>query len=183
MTVPKQPQDQEPKLYVFRVRVLGGAYAPANARSIWREIEIKGEQTLADLGQAIPLAFNFTDPHMWSFFLSGEAWDTSTEYGLDNEPNPLTGEQAKLAHRIRIRDVPFPGTTSAKGFLYLFDFGDEWHFGVKLLRQGPPEEARKRYPRVVAKHGDAPPQYPEFEDDEEYEEDELDVDGGSDARR
>src|SRR5215211_9457258 len=56
----------------FRVRVLGGFYAPPDATKIWREIELRTDQTLADLGRLIPPAFGFDDDHLWSFFLSGK---------------------------------------------------------------------------------------------------------------
>jgi hypothetical protein len=46
-----------PATYTFRVRILGGFYAPPGARQIWRELELTADQTLADLGDAIPLAF------------------------------------------------------------------------------------------------------------------------------
>ena len=69
----------EPPIYTLRVRVLGGYYAPPGAAEVWREIEVAANQTLADLGNAIPLAFDFDDPHLWSFFLSGKAWDRATE--------------------------------------------------------------------------------------------------------
>ena len=52
-------------------------------------------------------------------------------------------------------------------FLFLFDYGDEWHFGVKLRRVSEQVEPRVQYPRVVASQGDAPPQYPDFEEDED----------------
>ena len=61
-----------PTTYAFRVRILGGFYAPPDAGQIWRELELTGGQTLADLGEVIPLAFGFNDPHLWSFFLSGK---------------------------------------------------------------------------------------------------------------
>ena len=61
----------EPPIYTFRVRIRGGYYAPAGEAAVWREIEIAANQTLADLGNAIPLAFDFDDPHLWSFFFSG----------------------------------------------------------------------------------------------------------------
>jgi hypothetical protein len=51
--------------------------------------------------------------------------------------------------------------------LFLFDFGDEWHFGVKLRRITKQVESDAQYPRVVASQGEAPPQYPDPEDDEE----------------
>jgi hypothetical protein len=44
--------------------------------------------------------------------------------------------------------------------LFLFDYGDEWRFRVKL--QGTARKlAKGRYPRVVATQGKAPEQYPD----------------------
>src|SRR5215472_11779741 len=158
--MPRTRRQVEPPIYTFRVRILGGFLAPADARSIWREIEVAANQTLADLGTAIPLAFGFDDPHLWSFFLSGQAWDRATEYALDSQPDPFGGPPARAARQVRIGEVPFPGATGKKEFLFLFDYGDEWHFGVKLVRQSPTVEPGAHYPRVVAQMGDAPPQYP-----------------------
>lgn len=163
----------EPPIYTFRVRILGGYFAPSTARSVWREIEIAATQTLAELGDAIPLAFDFDDPHLWSFFLSGRAWDHDSEYALHSEPDPFGGRVAHAARRALIRDVPWPGASGKKEVLFLFDYGDEWHFGVKLVRQSPTVEAGARYPRIVAQHGEAPPQYPEV-DEEEWDEDDAD---------
>ncbi len=44
-----------PTTYTFRVRILGGFYAPPDAGQIWRELELTGGQTLADLGEVIRL--------------------------------------------------------------------------------------------------------------------------------
>lgn len=175
-------QTWEPPIYTFRVRILQGFFAPVDARSIWREIEVAANQTLADLGNAIPLAFDFDDPHLWSFFFNGKAWDTASEYALTSpEDDFLTSQQgiadvdvddepvAHLAKSVKIQDAPFPGTTGKREFLFLFDYGDEWRFGVKLMRQSPTIEPGARYPRVVASAGDAPPQYPLL-DEEEYDE-------------
>jgi hypothetical protein len=51
--------------------------------------------------------------------------------------------------------------------MFLFDYGDEWRFRVSLRETGA-KIAKVRYPRIVATHGDAPPQYPdpdELDDD------------------
>jgi hypothetical protein len=156
-----------PATYTFRVRILGGVYAPPDGRQIWRELELTGNQTLGDLGEAIPLAFGFDDPHLWSFFLSGKPWDDATEYA--RSPSPDDGRPARAADRLRIGDAP-----AGKEFLFLFDYGDEWHFGVRLVRTGAAPEPAVRYPRVVASRGQAPAQYPPVEDDwyEQPEEDE-----------
>ena len=172
--MPRTRQPPEPPIYVFRVRIVGGFYAPEDARSVWREIEVAANQTLADLGTAIPLAFGFDDPHLWSFFLSGRPWDRQSEYVLHSEPDLFEGgPRPRAAKRISIRDVPLPGAAGKKEFLFLFDYGDEWYFGVKLMRLGPSVEPGVRYPRVVAQAGAAPPQYPEVEDEDEDEEDDL----------
>jgi hypothetical protein len=74
--------------------------------------------------------------------------------------------RGRAASRVRIRDLPLPGATGKKEFLFLFDYGDEWHFGVKLVRTCDAVEPGVRYPRVVASHGEAPPQYPNLDDDD-----------------
>ncbi len=157
----------EPPIYTFRARIRGGYDTPSRATEVWREIEVAANQTLADLGNAIPLAFDFDDPHLWSFFLSGKAWDRASEYALHSAPNLLGGARPRAAGQVPIREVPFPGTTGKKEFLFLFDYGDEWHFGVKLRRVTEQVEPGALYPRVVARQGDAPPQYPDPEDDED----------------
>jgi len=52
-----------------------------------------------------------------------------------------------------------------KKMLFLFDYGDEWHFIVELKGVEPQSENAK-YPFVVESVGDAPPQY--GEPDEEF---------------
>lgn len=53
-----------------------------------------------------------------------------------------------------------------KKMLYLFDYGDEWHFRVECLR-GEPAEAKARYPKLLESVGEAPPQYGDHDDDDE----------------
>ena len=50
--------------------------------------------------------------------------------------------------------------------LFLFDYGDEWHFIVELKGIKPPEE-NVEYPLVVKSVGEAPPQYEEMEEKNE----------------
>lgn len=164
----------EPPIYTFRVRILGGPYEPPDETDIWRDIEIAANQTLADLGEAIPLTFDFDDPHLWSFFLSGKPWDQATEYTVHDEPDPFGERGGHPADDVLIRDVPYPGKSGQKEFLYLFDYGDEWHFGVKLRRVSEQAEPGVSYPRVVASQGEAPPQYPSLDDDWDEDDEEAD---------
>ena len=149
--MPRRRVAPEPPIFTFRVRLRGGVAGAATTLEVWREIEIAANQTLADLGAAIPAAFDFDDPHLWSFFLSGKAWDRATEYALQGDAG------AHVADRVAIRDVPLPGVTRKKEFLFLFDYGDEWHFGVKLVRVTDRVDPTAPYPRVVGQVGERRP--------------------------
>jgi hypothetical protein len=149
---------------IFRIRIVGGFYAPPQASKVWREVELRADQTLADLGGLIPPAFGFDDDHLWSFFLSGKPWDRASEYARMPDPELLPGAGRRGAGRLRVVDAP-----AGREFLFLFDYGDEWHFGVRLARTGAVEPG-VRYPRVVAGEGEAPPQYPELEDEGDWDE-------------
>jgi Plasmid pRiA4b ORF-3-like protein len=178
--MPRTSRQPEPPIYTFRVRILEGLAAPEDTRLAWREIAIAANQTLADLGEAIPLAFGFEDPHLWSFFLSGEVWDRATEYALSSDPDPFGGPRAHAARRTAIGEVPLPGANGKQEFLFLFDYGDEWHFGVQLVRRSATVEPDARYPHVVAQQGTAPPQYPDLDDEEELDEEEEEEEEGMD---
>jgi hypothetical protein len=60
-----------------------------------------------------------------------------------------------------------------KRFLYLFDYGDEWRFDVRVHAMREDADPDAEYPLLVESVGEAPPQYPEWE--EEYEEDDEDL--------
>ena len=105
----------EPPIYTFRVRILGGFYAPPGSQLIWREIALAANQTLRELGKAIPLAFDFDDPHMWSFFLSGKPWDTASEYTLYPEPDYFSGAVASDAEPDTYPQCALPRKNRQKG--------------------------------------------------------------------
>ena len=81
-------------------------------------------------------------------------------------------DEAPDVDDILIRDLPYPGKTGKKEFLFLFDYGDEWEFGVKLLDAKGKLTPNTDYPRLTASRGDAPPQYPPWDEDDEEGDDE-----------
>jgi hypothetical protein len=66
------------KTYTFKVSL-------ADDEDIWRKIELPASWTLEDLHYTIQDAFEFDGSHLYSFFMSGEAWDSSTEYTLTDD--------------------------------------------------------------------------------------------------
>lgn len=156
------------KTYIFKVKL-------NHDKRIWRKIEILGSQTLGDLHMAIQEAFNFDADHLYSFFMSGKAWDDSDSeyYHPEADVDPL--EMRRVLSLIR-GSQPQPRLPATKvrieslnlklkqKFLYLFDYGDEWHFEVEFLKEGSPEKAH--YPRITDSRGEAPQQYTDDEEEE-----------------
>ncbi len=66
------------KTYTFHVSQPGGG-------RVWRKIELSGDQTLEELHFAIQDAYDWDADHLYSFFMSGRAWDSSSEYCLPED--------------------------------------------------------------------------------------------------
>lgn len=130
---------------------------------LYRDLELAGTSSLEDLAAAIVGAFGFDFDHAFGFY-SGSGFhyhDAAERYELfadmgDADPG------VKGVRRIKLSTAfPEPG----KEMLFLFDYGDEWRFKVKLTGLGQ-KEPGVSYPRVVKQVGTAPPQYPELDDEE-----------------
>jgi len=57
---------------------------------------------------------------------------------------------------VEIGELPL---TPGQALDLLYDFGDNWHFNVKL-ESIEPAGTRRKLPKVLEKHGKAPEQYP-----------------------
>jgi len=144
------PPGAEQQGYRLRVRL---RWMP----KVWREVEMPGDHTLENLHSIIHRAFEWDNDHLYAFYLSGKRGDTLTEVGAptnfgDEEP-PLTSEVA-LAHLELKR---------GQKFLYLFDFGDNLEHDIEYLSAFKPERTTT-YPRVTEVHGEAPAQYPAWDE-------------------
>ncbi|MBN1485037.1 MAG: SEC-C domain-containing protein [Chloroflexia bacterium] len=157
-TVPEEepvPEGQV-RVYTFKVTYMYD-------REVWRTIEIAASQTLEDLHWAIQEAVDFDDDHLYSFFMSGKAWDNETAYSSPYADGPSAAE-------VRIDDL---NLREKQRFLYLFDYGDKHRFEVKLLAVRSQEDTGT-YPHIVERHGKNPQQYIWYEED--YDEDEFEDD-------
>ena len=266
---------------------------------VWRKVELPATATLADLHNSIQFAYDFGNDHLYSFFMSGKAWDSKSEYCLPEDADPwdffdsdvdlddedldddledddeLSVEGMELAQSLlglpeppelsedeelemptvdqarsmfaelqnnpEARELFLQGMATQLGlppamaqmivgnlenvfgnmsdqdlekilnmnenmfgagamgdpfgndaagdvrtttlaslnlhkgqkFLYLFDYGDEWRFNVKVDAINQDADPSLEYPRLVEEVGKAPVQYEGWdEDDEEWDEDE-----------
>ena len=243
-------------------------------KSVSRKVELPAEATLEWLHYAIQDAYNFNADHLYSFFMSGKAWDESSEYTLPEDVDPWdgasfgeddddddddlftdatglppgmpTGAQMPTPDQLRgmmqmlksdpqareqfmqvmseqtglppmmvqmlmgnmesalsgmsneqvnellqmdspfgddddedggeeaagdVRATPLASLNLRKGqnFLYLFDYGDEWRFNVRLHAINENGDPEAEYPKIVESVGTAPQQYPDWEEEEEEE--------------
>jgi len=153
---------------IYRLKVtLLGVPPWATDKTVWRNIEMKGSQTLDQLHRAIFKAFDRFDEHLYSFFMTKDRRDATQEYASpylfeDNDfpfgGRPFSARNAKL-DRLGLRP--------RRKFYYVFDYGDNWEHVVEVLSVKD-EEPVGRYPRISERHGESPLQYGEWD---EYDED------------
>ncbi|MEM7534242.1 MAG: hypothetical protein AAF639_18825 [Chloroflexota bacterium] len=196
------------KSYVFHVSL------PGTGR-LWRKIEIPAHYTLSHLHYAIQQAFEMHSDHLYSFFMSGKAWDQNSRYALpegyppwsigeiinldevesvlaEAERQAIEREEEKKREeeayidkmlkfypddlpdgvRQQIIDsffrIPEPpgdvlstmlgslGFKPKQTFLYLYDYGDEHRFKVRVHAIHEDADPNAEYPRTVEATGRVP---------------------------
>ncbi len=196
------------KTYTFHVSL------PGTGRT-WRKVEMSADQTLEDLHFAIQDAYEWDADHLYSFFMSGQAWDESSEYCLPEgsdpwgepiddedeeewpEPTPEEHEQALRAllgggegmtveemqayvdafldeyfaeedelgsGNVQTTTLEELDLEPRQEFIYLFDYGDEWRFKVRVHAINENADPEAEYPRLVESVGEAPEQYPAWDE-------------------
>ena len=95
----------------------------------YRHIQISESATLYRLSSAILGSVDFDNDHLHSFFMSNRFWDGDNEYASPDggDPDGVRGYSDK------VKLLKFRLCKGDK-FLYLFDYGDEWRFLIKVLR-------------------------------------------------
>jgi hypothetical protein len=145
-------------LYVVIVYLQSGPLGEKFAgKEVSRVIEIRGDQTLEQLHQAIFLAYNRREQHLYEFQLGKRPMDPKgPNYGLPDDPSPTKGRHGD-ARTTTLDDL---GLKPGRAFGYWFDFGDDWYHQVQVERVEPAIPT-VTYPRVIKRVGKSPPQYPE----------------------
>ncbi len=162
----------DPRLHdaVLRLRVY-----MASDRSVWREIEVLGQQPLWQLDEAIQQSFGW--PVRLSSFLPKDTEDGDETYESSLVEDTISVPKAPIGLLVQ----------KPRDFCnYMYDVEEHgiWH-RVRLVSVGE-REPGVEYPRTVRSHGEVPPldfeddedddDFDEFEDDEEFEIDEDDED-------
>ncbi|MBR7085519.1 MAG: hypothetical protein IKI37_10155 [Oscillospiraceae bacterium] len=128
-------------------------------KGCYRHLKISGRKTLEELSDSILWAFDFDNDHLHAFFMNNRAWDDTACYS-----SPYAEDGCPTTDKHTLQSVSLK---AGQKFLYIFDFGDEWHFECKVLKILD-EDTKET--ELIKSQGQAPEQYPDYEEDDFYEE-------------
>ena len=157
-------------LYTLDVFIMSGPIARSFAKKnkvISRTIQIRGDQTLEELHHAIFNAFDREEEHMYEFQIGGKGpMDPQARryvlpvgiHYLEPEGQPAEDvKQTKIGSLgLRVKDV----------FGYWFDFGDDWWHQINVVAIEE-KAVRGKFPKVIKRIGKSPPQYADWDEEED----------------
>jgi hypothetical protein len=150
------PFDYPDGVYRFKVKF-------QHARRIYRTIALRSTDTMQDLYLAIQNAIQWGSDHLYSFFLYGNRGEDRDLHMVGRWEYEHGESDNQPAH---LWQIGMLGFTLKHTFHYLFDYGDMHEFEIDVV--GIEEQADPGdYPRIVASRGEAPEQYPTWEDEED----------------
>lgn len=125
---------------------------------VWRRIAINGKQPLITLADAILASVEFDNDHLHEF-------SYTNRFGItERVSHPYLDEAELVSSEVLVGEAPI---SIGGRMTFLFDFGDNWEFDV-LLETVEPKRIRQRY-KILETHGEAPEQYPDWDDWDESE--------------
>lgn len=110
-------------------------------------------------------AFDRWEEHLYAFNLGSGPYDRSKIYAMRMAPEELAGSE-KPAGFVNTTTIDDLKLTVDRAFGYAFDFGDDWQHQINV-EAIEPAPARGKYPKVIKRIGDSPPQYPDLDEDDE----------------
>lgn len=141
------------RTYIFKTNLLHNP-------EIIREIEILENASLYKLAEVIVGSYNFNFDHCFGFFnkiAESRYFDSEKKYELftDLGDEGIEPTGAGSVKKTKTKEV---WQSIGDKMLFLFDYGDNWQFIIKLIGFGK-KTAKQKYPRILKKIGKAPRQY------------------------
>ncbi|PJB71436.1 MAG: hypothetical protein CO093_05175 [Alphaproteobacteria bacterium CG_4_9_14_3_um_filter_47_13] len=137
-------------------------------KKTYRDIAIQGEQSLYKFAESIIDSFDFDLDHAFGFFSNLESpygsSEESYELFADMEDYEPVQENTKGVEKTKIADV----YEQDKKMLFLFDYGDDWIFMTECIKVQP-ATSNDHLPKIINSVGEAPEQYPDYEDCDDEE--------------
>jgi Plasmid pRiA4b ORF-3-like protein len=157
------------RLYTFDVLITSGPMTESFVKKncvISRTIQIHGDQTLEVLHNTIFYAFNREEEHLYEFQIGGQGPmdPKARRYTL----HLYTDDEDSPAGYVEWTTIESLGLSVDDAFGYWFDFGDSWWHQINVVAI---EETagRGEFPKVIKRIGASPPQYVDWDDEDEEE--------------
>lgn len=136
------PRKKSQSVYQLKI-TLRGVQPP-----IWRRVQVCSDGTLGHLHWVIQFAMGWTNSHLHSFSIQGQAYSMPMpDLGLDDldmrDEQPVKLSKVILGEKFK--------------FFYIYDFGDSWEHEV-LVEKVLPAESDARYPRCLKAKRACPPE-------------------------
>jgi len=119
-------------------------------KSPYRIIAMPSSTNLHQLAKIVTESFDFDFDHLFAYF--------------DDFRNPWESDKA-IENNFKKITIDSIFTRKGKKWLFLYDFGDEWHFYLSLEDVFSDDDV-KAYPKIIETKGEAPEQYETYEDDD-----------------
>lgn len=153
--MPKQPCGL--RYYIFDV----GIKNQKDQKAV-RKIQIAETKSLYNFAMLITQAFGFNFDHAFGFYSDFKKYhDSESVYELFTDMGEPTFPRAKGVKNTKIKQA---FKKIGEQMLFLFDYGDGWHFSVELKEIKPAEKWDSK-PIILESVGEAPEQYPPCEDE------------------
>jgi hypothetical protein len=156
------PTRADRRLYTLEVFIISGPVTKKFVKKnpvISRIIQVRGDQTLQDLHQAIFDAFDRWDQHMYEFQFGKRPMDPeATRYVLPGAFKIQTEQGRPPAGRVDQTTIDSLDLKEGDRFGYWFDFGDDWWHQINV-EAVEDKLTRAKLTRVTKRVGKSPPQY------------------------
>ena len=124
-------------------------------------ISLDGEQPMDSLASAILSAVQFDNDHLYEFTYK-------SRFGKQvSIPHPYSAE----IYSTEEIAIGLPGFKPGTQLKFIFDFGDWWEFDVVLEDYNPDKRTKKV--EIISTTGEAPEQYPDWDDDDDDGDDDF----------
>jgi hypothetical protein len=138
-------------IWTIKIELVFGTYAKGKWEAI---VELDSASTLEALHFIIQDAIEFHNDHMYEFYIS-RTERSRDRVRFDDENEKIYSTTLESLYPLE----------KDRKLYYLFDYGDHWLFKITRTRKKAKEPEKDiTYPMLVESKGDAPEQYPEWEE-------------------
>ena len=148
----------ESSMFIFKLKITND-----RDKKNFKILEVPGNITLYKFAEIIVKAFGFYFDHAFGFYSNPEyLYDSKEIYELFTDMEDV--EHSPNAKGVKKYYFVSDLFEQSKFWLFLFDYGDDWHFLIEILEE--PEEVYRvpiNYYKIYQSHGKDPEQYPKLD--------------------